>query len=92
MMPWPKVAAEPADEESDLSSHATNDEATDGDMQSSNNDELHGRQDGDANAASDSVVESFAQAGNNDLLPNPMASADEETEHSDGQEETYQPA
>ena len=86
-----KVAAEPAKEERDFSSHVSNYPATGVEMPSSNDDELHGRQDGDANAASDSVVEPFAQAGDNDLLPNPMAAADEETEHSDGQEETYQP-
>ena len=86
-----KVAAEPAKEESDFSSHASNDQATDVDMPSSNDDDLHGRQDGAANAASDCVVEPFAQAGDNDPLPNLVAAADEETESSDGQEEIYQP-
>ena len=36
-------------------------------------------------------MEPVAQNGDHNGLSNPPASADEETEHSDGQEETYQP-
>ncbi|MDO7681115.1 MAG: hypothetical protein MUQ52_01385, partial [Pirellulales bacterium] len=110
-----RVAAEASEDHSDRS-----DQATDADMPSSNNDDLHRQHDDKASAASDSDVEALAkstdsdaephvqqdvnandssdsdvdqlsQTGEPDLMSNPAASADEETEHSDEQEETYQP-
>lgn len=53
--------------------------------------EPHAQQDSNANECSDSEVEPFAHTGNCDALSNPAVSADDDMEHSDGQEETYHP-
>ena len=100
------VAAEPAKDESDFSSCAAEDQATKLLVQatgSSNNEELHGQQDRNDKSPSHRDAKPPAQAANletgttdstndNDYIPsNSLTSTDEETEHSGGEGETYQP-
>ena len=62
------------------------------DITRNSDDESHGQHSDNGSTSSHSDVEPLAQTGDHDLLSNPPASAEEETEQSDDQEETYQPA
>ena len=99
------VAAELHEEHSDLPDQASNEDYQDGEASAASNSDVEPlaqdsdaeplaqdkESDGNANKCSDSDVEPLFQTGDYDVLSNPAASADEDMEHSDGQEETYQP-